>query len=634
MKIKHETEVLTAVDRVVHPYFLGSSKPYVRWWWLAGPFNEKAITEQLAWVRTKGFGGVEVAWIRPIWYRPNLASTTFMTWLGDEWRALVAFTKKTASDFGLGCDFTFGSCWPFGGTFVRPEHSLRDFDGNPRQTVIASWETDECRVIDHLNREALEAYADALVNSLQDALAGEPSALFCDSLELHTQNMWSPKLWTEFRERFGYELRDFSNSIEKHPDVRYDYRSLISDVICREFFSPFTEICHRYGAHSRVQCHGAPADLLSAYAAVDIPESESLLFPPHFSRIPASAAALAGKPVISAEMFTCLYGFPGRDPGGERYRRIEQIGDMKLLADAVFAHGVNHVVWHGMPFNPQNGQNSFYAYVHVGPDSLFATELEPFNRYLTLISAFMKLGQTYSELALYLPNEDRWMLDKLPQEERTPGATYYWEMRDCAPPEETRGFNPLWVSLPALRQAVVHDGHMRIGAQQFRALYVNSRWLNKEALDHLVRLGTLGLPIVLKQLPSQPGRVKTADYEQSIQQLLKLSNVVRSLDEGRLSPFLIGTSLPPFWARVNGSSLLVFFAHPATQHVRYPMRYGQSRSCVEVSVELTIRWAAREHRLPLTFGSNQSLLLQVNTDDACLIDTTYHPPEPMVDNGK
>ena len=31
--------------------------------------------------------------------------------------------------------------------------------------------------------------------------------------------------------------------------------------------------------------------------------------PPHFSRIAASAAALSGKPVVSAETFTCLYGF-------------------------------------------------------------------------------------------------------------------------------------------------------------------------------------------------------------------------------------------------------------------------------------------------------------------------------------
>src|SRR5262249_45689558 len=143
------------------------------------------------------------------------------------------------------------------------------------------------------------------------------------------------------------------------------------------------EICREHGACSRVQCHGAPTDLLSAYAAVDIPESEAILFDPPFSRIAASAAALAGRAVVSAEAFTCVYGFIAPaylEP--YRYWHKEQVADMKLLADALFAHGVNQIVWHGMPFNPPGGRNEFYASVHVGPDAAFAGELRAFNRYL------------------------------------------------------------------------------------------------------------------------------------------------------------------------------------------------------------------------------------------------------------
>ena len=213
-----------------------------------------------------------------------------------------------------------------------------------------------------------------------EGLRGSPSALFCDSLEIETRRLWDPKLWDRFAERFGYRLEDLEDQIDDDPDLRYDYRTMIAEAILHEFYEEFAAICRRHGAFSRVQCHGAPTDLLAAYAAVDIPESEAILFPPPFSRIAASAAALSGKPAVSAETFTCLYGFVTRtnlEP--YRYWHKEQVADLKLLADALFANGVNQIVWHGMPFNGPAGRNEFYASVHVGPDCAFAAELPAFN---------------------------------------------------------------------------------------------------------------------------------------------------------------------------------------------------------------------------------------------------------------
>src|SRR5262249_52343974 len=175
----------------------------------------------------------------------------------------------------------------------------------------------------------------------------------------------------------------------------YDYRTVIAEALLGEFYQEFAAICREHGAVSRVQCHGAPTDLLSAYAAVDIPESEAILFEPPFSRIAASAAALSGKLVVSAETFTCLYGFvtPTR-LGPYRSWPKEQGADLKLLADALFAQGINQIVWHGMPFNGPGGRNEFYASVHVGPDAAFAAELPGFNAYLERVSSLLKLGRT------------------------------------------------------------------------------------------------------------------------------------------------------------------------------------------------------------------------------------------------
>ncbi len=390
---------------------------------------------------------MELAWLDPGWLDEGDAPRP--VWVGDEWRALVAYTKRQATEFGLRCDFTLGSCWPFGGSWVRAEDASHTFDGLSEQRLRGTWEAPaiaEALVVDHLSARALRRYAEPLLAALRDALGGERSALFCDSLELDTEDLWSPDLWDGFEQRFGYSLRPYAADVDRDPDVLYDYRKFIGETIGREFYEAFAALCNESGADSRVQCHGALTDLLAAYAAVDIPESESLLFPPEFSRIAASAAAWAGKSVVSAETFTCIYGFPGREEGAEEYWKREHPGDLKLLADALFANGVNQIVWHGMPYQPAGKAIEFYASVHVGPDSSFAGELREFNGYLERLGGRLREGEPYCGIGVYLPWEDALQLDELPPEMKTPGAQYFWEMRHVRPPRELEGFHPLWIS--------------------------------------------------------------------------------------------------------------------------------------------------------------------------------------------
>ncbi len=288
-------------SRPARGFFRGGSKPYVRWWWLAGPFCEPDIETQLDWVKRMGFGGVELAWLWPGWIT-RFDPVDIPIWLGPDWSRLVAHAKRYADRIGLGCDFTFGSCWPFGGSCVARDHASQTFDGSPTQYLEASWEDPlyrELYVVDHLNREALFAYGQAMLPAFQAALEGAPSGLFCDSLEIDARRLWSPALWDEFARERGYRLEPFCNDLDRQLDVRYDYRKFLAGVMVREFYAPFTQFCHEQGAFARVQCHGSPTDLLTCYSAVDVPESEALLFDPPFSRIPASAAALGDRAVVS-----------------------------------------------------------------------------------------------------------------------------------------------------------------------------------------------------------------------------------------------------------------------------------------------------------------------------------------------
>ncbi|MGQ9814061.1 MAG: glycosyl hydrolase [Candidatus Roseilinea sp.] len=236
-------------------------------------------------------------------------------------------------------------------------------------------------ILNHLDRHALARFMRRFTAALRDALPLNPQsqiqdskseiappALFCDSWEVLPDGLWARDFRQRFQERFGYDILPFMPAIDSHPHERYDYRKLIAAYALEEFYSPFTALCHEADTVSRVQAHGAPTDLLAAYATADIPETEALLFDPDFATFAASAAALAGKPVVSSETFTCVYGWEPA-PGPSPYQGREHPGDLKLLADALFANGVNHIIWHGMSYNPPGGANRFYTTTHVGPDS-------------------------------------------------------------------------------------------------------------------------------------------------------------------------------------------------------------------------------------------------------------------------
>ena len=407
----------------------------------------------------------------------------------------------------------------------------------------------------------------------------------------------------------------------------YDYRKFIAEVICREFYEEFTAICRELGAYSRVQCHGAPTDLLSAYAAADVPESESLLFPVRFSRIPASAAALASKPVVSCETFTCIYGFPSGNFHLPRWLlKKEEPADLKLLVDGLIANGINQVVWHGMPFNPPGGEIEFYALVHVGPDGALARHLPQFNHYMEKVCSFMRQGRTCCRLAVYLPNEDQWMQGRLPKELRTPAAQFHWEMRYVVPPEETEGYHPIWISAEFLKRAEYVAGQLQCGEASFAALYVDCQWLDWEALNEICRLAQAGLPVVLKQYPRQPGKTQRDDYLAQLKTLAEMPNVKTQLIDLGLAPLLEGEDLPWYWAREQEHELIIFFANPLARKVKYPMGQGQAGSSQLIEQRVVAHAFGRSVPLTLCFEPHQSLLLRVSSDGKVEgVDIRYVP---------
>ena len=230
------------------------------------------------------------------------------------------------------------------------------------------------------------------------------------------------------------------------------------------------------------------------------------MYEPKYANIVASAAALAGKPVVTCETFTCLYGWPA-DHQGE-----EQTADLKLLADAVFANGVNHVIWHGKPFNPAGKDTvKFFASVHVGSSGSLAAEMPAFNKYMETVSAYMKKGATFSPVAVYLPTEDTWVAGELPVEKQFIWAWGAYEQRYACLPEELKAWRPLWINGEFLSKANFQNGRLQVGDLSFAALYIDAQYMDKETMQRVVELAEQGLPVCLKRVPNEPGLRKTRD---------------------------------------------------------------------------------------------------------------------------
>ena len=316
------------------------TKPYLRWWWFSGPLGKESIDEQLEWIAERGFGGVELAWVYPLSHAKAPDGPRF---LDAEWQSYVRYASEKCREFGLGCDLSFGTLWPFGGTFVPPRYSSMTMTGSSAQRLTKSWESRYCEepglILDHLDEQAFAYYADQLLdNGFRDLAGRMKLSFFCDSWEVETEGLAYASLFRDFLERFGYDLKPHSAQLDANADIRFDYRLAISDRILSQFYAPYSRMCSEAGASSRVQCHGSPTDILAAYALADIPESETLLFDPDFALIAASAAAIWDKPVVSSESFSCIYGWvpkPDTPPGLAE----ELIEDLRCVADTQFAWG-------------------------------------------------------------------------------------------------------------------------------------------------------------------------------------------------------------------------------------------------------------------------------------------------------
>lgn len=619
------------------------SKPLARWWWFATQIQKEDVKHQLDWAKEKNFGGVEIAWVYPLYryqrmylrkYGRNYPKdTTAQIWLSEEWSDVVRYTKLYADSIGLGVDFTLGSAWPSASANLPKELGTKIYgDSTFQQLLTFSWAfPDTFLVINHLDSNAFNAFSNPILSALKPAITGSKSALFTDSWEIKlnaTNKIWTSGFAERFEQSFNYDLIPYMHQLDSFPDVRYDYMLQLDEMVTNGFYKPFVRKCKEVGAYSRVQCLASPTDVMTTYSLVDIPETESMLNNPNYSRIVSSAACLSSKSIVSSETFTCLYGFPAT------YLREEQTADLKMVADAMFAQGVNQHVYHGMPFNPKGADTiDFFATTYFGPGGSLEEELASFNQYIANVSEVMKKGRTYTDVAVYIPYEDGVMKGAYPPERQRVWVWGEYEMRYIEPPKELEGYHPLWINRHFLENARFHKGRLEVGDASFSMVYVDVKYMDQRALRRLVELAKQGMKICLKQTPIQPGKNKSNEYKEHLRVLKSLKNVSNKMEFLNLdNPLISGDSLPEYWCRVKEDGTHYLFLAPWTsKRLEYPIYSGQSFTAFSIINDFQFFVNGKELNHQVEFKPYQSILLKILPNGKIeTLDIEFVPKDPLI----
>ncbi|HEX2860561.1 MAG TPA: glycosyl hydrolase, partial [Lacunisphaera sp.] len=415
-----------------------TTKPWTRWWWPGSAVDEAGLTRQLEQFAAAGLGGVEIT---PI-YGVRGADDRNVPFLSPRWMELLAHTGREAQRLGLGVDMATGTGWPFGGPWVAVEDGsqklvLQDgrLAGAPtRMKVKRAAPGAEGLVVDPYSPAALNRY----LAPFTDAFAGFPRGLvrgqFHDSFEYY-ESGWTPGLPAAFQAMHGYDLQDHATELVSQgklseddiarlkgdfdaalPRLKADYRATLGKLHL-DYLREWIRWSHEHGFIVRNQSHGAPANLLDLYGAVDIPETEtfgSTPFPipglrrewtsnrdlpdPLVLRMASSAAHVMGRPLASSETCTWL-----------REHWQVALSFTKPEIDRLFTTGINHLLYHGTVFSPPDATWPgwlFYASTQFHPQNTWWTDFAALNAYITRVQSVLQSGRPDNDVLVYWPFHD------------------------------------------------------------------------------------------------------------------------------------------------------------------------------------------------------------------------------------
>jgi len=274
------------------------------------------------------------------------------------------------------------------------------------------------KVIDHMNKGAVQRYCDYLGGIFYDAVGKEfgktVDSFFCDSFEIHplpNSLLWSTDTLAGFKKHAGYDLTRYLPAIwydigPLTPRIRYDLGYYLHDLGLETVFKTMNDWCDAHHIQARIQPHYRfTPELVQAAGATARPETEvtTARFEPVADprKATASGARFYGRDFISAEAYTFIHP--------RRYRT--NLSDIKIATDAFLRDGVTQFYNHGYFASPEK---------HVAPtrDMPWANRISHWNTwwpyyhhvgdYVARCCYLLRQGKFIADVLIYTPQATAW----------------------------------------------------------------------------------------------------------------------------------------------------------------------------------------------------------------------------------
>ena len=400
----------------------------VYWWWFGPAVTKQEVERELDVMHRAKISYALIFPIYPLSVDDPARGIRNLRYLSPEFLDVLRHTALKAKERGITLDLLIGTGWPYGGPSITPELAAKRMrvgppelkeheaviEQAPAMTLIQSPTGMQVKrpslggeglVMDHLSREALETYLNAVGAKLLDAVPpGTVRALHSDSLEVFGTE-WTGGLLDEFRRRRGYDLAPHLPALvaESGPltaDLRHDFWKTLSDVALDNYVRPLHQWCRARGVTLQSESYGSPPVDMRSFREIDHPMGESYDWKMFVaSRWASSAAHQYGKRTTSAEAYTWLR-FP---------RYVSTLEDVKLGSDLHFICGINKIVAHGYAYSPPAVGVPGWGYYA----SIMMNDTNPWWPYFPLLSDYVRrvsyalsLAKPKVDVALYLPEDD------------------------------------------------------------------------------------------------------------------------------------------------------------------------------------------------------------------------------------
>lgn len=389
--------------------------------------------------------------------------------------------------------------------------------------------------IDKLSSAAVDSFwQNSIDKILQIAKKTKTNALkgiVMDSYEAGHQN-WNMTFENDFQNLCGYDITKYLpvltgrvvGSVDQTERVLWDFRKTLSDLIIKNYYIRFSELCKQNGLTLSVEPYGSfgNTDDFSVSVVPDIPMAEWWTFRTNSdpisrtAKLASSAAHTQGKKIVDSEAFTT-------PPN-----RIFEIHPFALKAqgDYFYCQGINRFSLHTFAHDPYNYPPGLGLGVYgsrFDSRNVWWPFAKDWFSYLSRCQYLLQSGRFVADI-LYYAGEDAPKQSKL-REELIP-----------SPPE---GYDYDFCNVETLKQISVKDGELLLpGGMRYRVLVLPSTpYMSLDVFNKVKEIVALGGTVVGPKPSYVPGYKNHRENQRQLRENAEILWNVRAGKNNSMSNF-------------------------------------------------------------------------------------------------